>query len=228
MQVTISFPLATGSQYDFSLEPLFAAVDARSSSFHILGTKVEVMLKKLQPGQKWSSLEGTSPVVFTTSADDVVSPVTDAYKHAIHDPPTMKARAQLKSVPSYPTSSRTGPKNWDKIVSSYSKPQKRKSNENSAHSSDDEDESKNNGARSKTKDDKDDAYVDFDEDGDGDDVNKFFKQLYKNATPETRRAMVKSFQESGGTALSTNWEEVSKAKVAVTPPEGMEEKKWEQ
>ena len=42
-------------------------------------------------------------------------------------------------------------------------------------------------------------------------LNGLFKQIYGNATPETRRAMVKSFQTSGGTVLSTNWNDVSKA-----------------
>lgn len=32
-----------------------------------------------------------------------------------------------------------------------------------------------------------------------------FRQIYANGTPETRMAMMKSFQESGGTVLSTNW-----------------------
>jgi hypothetical protein len=31
-----------------------------------------------------------------------------------------------------------------------------------------------------------------------------------------------------GTHLSTNWEEVSKKKVDITPPSGMDAKKWEQ
>ncbi|CAG7943565.1 unnamed protein product [Penicillium salamii] len=47
----------------------------------------------------------------------------------------------------------------------------------------------------------------------GDDVDGFFKKLYAGADPETRRAMVKSFMESQGTSLSTNWEDVSKGKV---------------
>jgi hypothetical protein len=44
---------------------------------------------------------------------------------------------------------------------------------------------------------------------------------------KTRKAMNKSFQESGGTVLSTNWDEIQKDKVEVKPPDGMEFKKWD-
>jgi suppressor of G2 allele of SKP1 len=37
--------------------------------------------------------------------------------------------------------------------------------------------------------------------------------------------MIKSFTESGGTTLSTNWAEVGSKRVPVQPPEGMEERK---
>lgn len=33
--------------------------------------------------------------------------------------------------------------------------------------------------------------------------------------------------ESGGTVLSTNWNEISKDKVPVKPPSGMEWKEWD-
>jgi len=35
-----------------------------------------------------------------------------------------------------------------------------------------------------------------------------FKQIYERADEDTRRAMMKSYQTSGGTVLSTNWGEV--------------------
>lgn len=57
-------------------------------------------------------------------------------------------------------------------------------------------------------------------------IDDFFKKLYADADDDTRRAMMKSYQESGGTALSTNWGEVKKGKVETKPPEGMEAKKY--
>ena len=57
-------------------------------------------------------------------------------------------------------------------------------------------------------------------------VNEFFQKLYADADEDTRRAMMKSYSESGGTTLSTNWDEVRKATVEVKPPEGSEWKKW--
>ena len=40
-------------------------------------------------------------------------------------------------------------------------------------------------------------------------LNGLFKQIYERADPDTRRAMMKSYQKSGGTVLSTNWNEVA-------------------
>ncbi|CAH8548736.1 unnamed protein product [Heterobilharzia americana] len=60
-----------------------------------------------------------------------------------------------------------------------------------------------------------------------DPLNKLFKNIYANASDETRKAMVKSFTESAGTVLSTNWNEVGTGKVDMKPPDGMEYKKYE-
>ncbi|KAI3614762.1 hypothetical protein CBS9595_004033 [Malassezia furfur] len=58
-------------------------------------------------------------------------------------------------------------------------------------------------------------------------LNAFFKKLYADADDDTRRAMMKSFQESNGTALSTNWAEVSKKKTETRAPAGMVAKNYE-
>jgi len=59
-------------------------------------------------------------------------------------------------------------------------------------------------------------------------LNEFFQNLFANADEDTKKAMMKSFQESGGTSLSTNWDEVKKAPVEVKAPTGSEARKWEQ
>ncbi|KAF8274069.1 SGS-domain-containing protein [Lactarius quietus] len=59
-------------------------------------------------------------------------------------------------------------------------------------------------------------------------LNEFFQNLFANADENTKKAMMKSFQESGGTALSTNWDEVKKAPVPIKAPTGSEARKWEQ
>jgi suppressor of G2 allele of SKP1 len=185
-QISISFPTQTGSTFTYSLDPLFAPIDAKASTSNITATKVELILKKQTPGRQWKSLEGIeAPAITDPSTNSTEDPIRQA----------VLADATAKP-PAYPTSSKHGPKNWDKLVDNLSK----------------------------NKEDPGDV-GDLDDDG-GDPTQAFFKQLYAGADEDTRRAINKSYQESGGTVLSTNWAEVGQKKVEVSPPDGMEAKKW--
>ncbi|KAF3932949.1 hypothetical protein ABW20_dc0102054 [Dactylellina cionopaga] len=198
--LTITFPLANGSEFSFSLDPLFHNINPSTSTYKILGTKVEFTLQKSEAGRKWSSLESTEPVASADSKTSAPPPVKPADK-----------------PPAYPTSSKSGPKNWDKVVSDLAASSK--SSKSAAKDTADSSKDK--------KDDEDIDYADLvDDDFSNDPVNGFFKKLYKDADPDTRRAMMKSYVESNGTALSTNWGEVGKGKVETSPPDGMEAKKW--
>lgn len=194
--LTISFPLPTGSDYDFSLDPLHGQIDAAASIAKVMSTKVEFTLRKSSPGEMWPKLESDTPVI-----DADKRPHGDACEEVKR---AVLADRPANSGPSYPTSSKSGPKNWDKVADDLTKkPQKEK------------------------KEGEDGGGDGLEDDYEGaDPVNGFFQQLYARADPDTKRAMMKSYQESNGTALSTNWAEVGKGKVETQPPDGMEAKPW--
>lgn len=203
----------TGSDYNLTFDPLFAPVDVAQSTYEVKSTKIEIKLKKRTPGQKWSTLEG---VTGPGREKDAATPVDGASRASMNT----SATNTVAQAPSYPTSSKTGPKDWDKLADELTKKRtKKESNEhkNTEGAAGGEDQAV---AEEETD--------DFDDDDEGDPVNGFFKKLYKGADPDTQRAMMKSYQESNGTALSTNWAEVGKGKVETSPPEGMVAKKWDE
>jgi len=63
----------------------------------------------------------------------------------------------------------------------------------------------------------------------GDPLNTLFKKIYKDADEDTRRAMMKSYQTSGGTVLTTNWKEAAGKDFAkeIKPPKGQIYKTWD-
>ncbi|XP_023314398.1 protein SGT1 homolog [Trichogramma pretiosum] len=61
----------------------------------------------------------------------------------------------------------------------------------------------------------------------GDAVKEVLEKIYGQGSDEVRRAMNKSFQESGGTVLSTNWKQVCEQPVEKRPPDGLEWKSWQ-
>lgn len=171
--------------------------------------KVEITLKKASPGHKWgkwgneilpddhlpsasdvqkpAAVSRAATVSTSTTSTASQAPAPPAILQQQQKPSSSSAAAASDRPPSYPTSSRHGAKDWEKLAA-------------------DEDED--------TK------------AAEGADVDFFFKQLYKNATPEQQRAMMKSYVESSGTALSTNWDDVKDRTVETKPPEGVEAKKW--
>ncbi|KIM85170.1 hypothetical protein PILCRDRAFT_817158 [Piloderma croceum F 1598] len=104
--------------------------------------------------------------------------------------------ASFPSIPSISTAARTKHKNWEGITTDMLSGEKEKTT----------DQDPNVGG---------DAAL-----------NGFFQKIFGDADEDTKRAMMKSYQESGGTTLSTNWDEVKKAPVEVKPPTGSEWKKW--
>jgi len=160
----VSVKLPSGSEYQLNLD-LADEVNPGESKYEVLGTKIEIKLKKAR-AVKWPTLE------FTGSKIDSWNSVSDS--------------KDKQPALYYPSSSKKGDKNWDKMASSV------------------EDEKLEGEAA----------------------LNQVFQNIYKGASDDQRRAMMKSFSQSGGTVLSTNWDEVGKGEVKGSPPAGMEMKKW--
>ncbi|KAI1865333.1 uncharacterized protein JN550_008381 [Neoarthrinium moseri] len=138
------------------------------------------LLDKLSP-VTYDTVNAPAPPQSTPDATPLKPSTVEAVTKENATPNT--AAPASSAGPSYPTSSKSGPKNWDAI--------------------------------------------DLDEDDNPEGVDDFFKKLYKDADPDMRRAMMKSYVESNGTSLSTSWEEASKKSYTTSPPDGVEAKKWD-
>jgi suppressor of G2 allele of SKP1 len=156
------------------------------STWTVTPRKIELRLRKATPGVKWATWGeekiGTVGLKASVSETPKAAPAPETKTTSVQEP--NRDLSVDAPAPAYPTSSKSGPKNWDKIEGA-------------------------------------------EDDENTEDVNYFFKKLYSGATPEQQRAMMKSFTESNGTALSTDWNDVSKRKVETVPPEGVVAKKWE-
>ncbi|KAK5462975.1 Cochaperone protein [Exophiala xenobiotica] len=196
--ITFPHPSNPDSTFTFTLDPLYALVDPAQSTANVMSTKIEINLRKAQAGQKWHTLEGSAPL---KRAEANSNPdTTTSTSNTPLQPATSTATA-----PAYPTSSRTGPKNWDKLANDLHAQSKAKQNtKKDTRGSGSDPASQGDG----------EAEVDSDYES-GDAVDGFFKKIYAHADPDTQRAMTKSFVESNGTSLSTNWGQVSKGKVEV-------------
>ncbi|KAM0245639.1 hypothetical protein ACHAP5_005289 [Fusarium lateritium] len=200
--------MPNGEEKPFTMN-FWGQIDGDASTCRVTPNKVEINLKKATPG-KWKQLksEGTDSAPDAapdTETDEKLRVLKEARQKAMdsvdasakatstgekpapssEDKGKAPAASQDSTKPAvaYPSSSRTGPKDWDKVGNDI-----------------DSDEEK--------------------------DVNVFFKKLFKGANPEQQRAMMKSFTESNGTSLSTDWSDVKDRKVETVPPEGVEAKKW--
>mmetsp|Transcript_7628 Transcript_7628/g.22548 ORF Transcript_7628/g.22548 Transcript_7628/m.22548 type:complete len:380 (+) Transcript_7628:370-1509(+) len=152
-------------EYEMSID-LYSEVDADACKYEVLGTKVELRLKKIDLSVSWPTLEASDS--------------RPAANWSLPEPP----RTQ------YPTS-RKNVVDWNKLEADIKEEEKNETLDGDAG------------------------------------VQKLFRDIYSSADEDTRRAMNKSFQESNGTALSTNWKEIGSQKTGWKPPEDADVKKWE-
>lgn len=146
-------------------------IKPEASSFTMLGTKIEVKLKKDVDGVMWPNLIATKEASRNNLGDAIKVPMDK-------ESPQRKAVAGKKK------------KNWDKLEMDMLEEEKSEQPQGDAG------------------------------------VQALFKQIYANADERTRMAMNKSFQESGGTVLSTNWNEIGTKKTEVKPPDGVTSQKF--
>lgn len=151
-------------EYEMSID-LYGKVDAPACKHEILGTKVEVRLKKVDLSVSWPTLEASDS--------------------------RPAANWALPELPRTYPSSRKNTVDWNKMEADLKEEEKKEVLDGDAG------------------------------------VHKLFRDIYGGADEDTRRAMNKSYQESNGTALSTNWKEIGTQPTEWKPPDDADVKKWE-
>ncbi|CAD6893394.1 unnamed protein product [Tilletia controversa] len=181
---------------------LFSDIIPDQCTYTVRPTKAELHLRKAQPALHWPRLHRDEK---SDNVDSAAFPPQPSAGVAIPTPPTMSTASIL-------------PKDA---------PVRKKNKWEDFKLEDDDDEveadSKAGGSASTGA----QAGGSGEKKGDGGDVNDFFKKLYAGASDDARRAMMKSFQESNGTTLSMNWDEVKKGTVETRPPDSMVARKYE-
>jgi suppressor of G2 allele of SKP1 len=244
-QLSVSVRLPHGSEYSLDLD-LALPVVPEACAYEVLSTKIEIKLKKAEVGIKWPGLERST-----------VPPGPLPAAAAVPAPAASSAGAGGAPRPTYPSSSKRT-HNWDALEKEVKREEDAETPEGDA-------------ALQKVHLSLRTMCVAHDAADRGRPPPQLFRQIYANGTEEQRRAMNKSFvrrrqdrvvhtdrmtdqprglgaqSQSGGTTLSTNWEDVCRARVCdcarlaltdawpqiaarevvPTPPEGMEARKWD-
>ncbi|KAI9638235.1 SGS domain-containing protein [Dioszegia hungarica] len=199
-------PEAEGEKLTVKLGPLYAGIKADESTSRILSSKIELKLRKAEH-IAWTTLLSTpesapprvlsqAPPANATASSSTAPPPTET------EDKRSDAFADIgmasSSVPHAggPAKINNKRKNWDRVVEEELKVKK-----------------------------EDRTAADPNSGGDNA-LQKMFADIYKDADPDTKRAMIKSFTESGGTTLSTDWNSIGKEKTPIRPPDGMEARKY--
>ncbi|KAJ3427837.1 protein sgt1 [Anaeramoeba flamelloides] len=196
--LSISIKIDKDRDYVLYLD-LYSEIVPSECKFIVNKSNVEIKCKKKE-STRWKSLERKEEL----ETNKITKP-----------PKTEKKQTNLNLYPSSKS-----PKDWDKLVrESVVKEKKEKLIKEKLKEGKSVEEIKSDDEELK-------YHSDSDSDG-GDPMTKFLRKIYSGGNVDIKRAMEKSFSESGGTVLSTNWNEVGKKKVEGKAPDGMVMKQWE-